>query len=166
MKAANSDSGVSWRLIADLKTISHNLLHETADMAHAAGVAALAAAHMEDLQQQLTNLMRVAAYGKRVEEEAATAAPAKKQKGAEQSAAAKGPRHKFGADGTCVAVHGSDGKVCGAVKGRPGRKPAEGSAADVEARTVPLPVVNEPPPAPAKKPIGAVAADKFTAGPV
>jgi hypothetical protein len=71
--------------------------------------------------------------------------------------AAAGPRHKFGDAGTCVAVHGTDGKVCGKTKGRPGRPAAEPTRAASEG----LPGVVPPD---YRAPLGDAAADKFEGG--
>jgi hypothetical protein len=68
---------------------------------------------------------------------------------------AAGPRHKFGPAGTCVAIHGTDGAVCGAAKGRPGRPAAALATVDG--------VTKADPPSRAL-PLGDKAADAFTDG--
>jgi hypothetical protein len=72
---------------------------------------------------------------------------------------AAGPRHKFGDAGTCVAVHGTDGVVCGKAKGRAGRPPAE--PAITRSASEGLPGVVPPG---YRAPLGAAAADKFEGG--
>jgi hypothetical protein len=70
---------------------------------------------------------------------------------------APGPRHKFGDAGTCVAVHGTDGVVCGKLKGRAGRPPAEPARAVSE-------VLSGVVPPGYRAPLGDAAADKFEGG--
>jgi hypothetical protein len=148
---------------ADSHAIFTSSLHEGAARLLAsgqpleAGLLSLAARRISELQYDLDWLKRPLSNAPEIteagEDHDAPRTPRPKRP------PAAGPRHKF-VNGACVAVHGTDGKVCGKAKGRPGRPPAEPAATAPEGQGALGGVV----PPDYRAPLGDAAADKYAGG--